>query len=176
MQDKNNNQQEKDNKESTKQEDKQNKKWIKPIPIRQLINKEKIEQKGFRHLNDPFLSLPSSLNANRSQLLTTLNYSPFTFKSVKKLQNIYNISLTPFSDNKNKEQVYQKNQQNQKLFIYEQAMNNVKHLNLKGLYSILLKIFLNCELRLEDFQIKTFELAILIEVLIRKNKKYTSRM
>ena len=67
---------------------------------------------------------------------------------------------------------YNKNGINQGIPVKKKPRpNKIGLKNLKELYKVLNKIFLNQPLNLTDIQLKDYELHILTEILIRKNKK-----
>ena len=103
-------------------------------------------------------------------------YSPRIVNSTglkKEVENCYNISVSKFNDCSfiSKKNSFELNDEFKRL-IYDKGMvMGTKVVRLKRLFSLLLKIFLGISIEKADLVMESYELSILAEILIRKDKE-----
>jgi hypothetical protein len=149
-------------------------KWIEPIPIKDLIRRSMLNRRQFTPIDHSFLSLPAELHRNKKSFNFQCQSEVFDTQRERIMQDIFSMPLIRF--NQVKERQVDEETTMHKTFIYKKGMDYIRSSSLTNLYSLLIKIFLNYDLSWKDFTLESYELAALLEILLRKNKKISSKM
>lgn len=150
-------------------------KWIRPIPIRKMIDQEKGFQAFGQFPSIPReFSLPVPMDTNKKKFNFAYSRAVAGRGSNRALKHVFSFSYDVKKEIIRKERI--KNQNKHKAFIYKKGMEYIQQSNLRSLYGLLIKVFLNYEIEVTDFELEEHELAALIEILLRKNKKICSRV
>lgn len=149
-------------------------KWIEPLPIRQLFKQSMRNRKWFNIIDQGSYSVPAQLHLNKKIFNFKCKSEVLDTNKVRNIQDLFSLHISRFNEVKEKQ--LNEEMVKHKSFIYRKGMDYIRSSSLMNLYSLLIKIFLNYDIEWKDFILESYELAALIEILLRKNKKISSKM